>query len=497
MLKPFLFIPLASVMGVQQDPQVPPPDRKVRIEVVTKENGETKRITKELNGADEAQVQDALREMGVLGQMKLGSGERDLTIDIRGFGDGEDEQLQLRMAPMPPLPPMPPDAPMALHSEPVAYLGVSTRNLTEEDRKERKLSAKQGAVVEEVVEDSPAAELGLSVGDVITEVGGIAVDGPQQLAEAVRKHKPEEEVKVVWLRDGKTMKGTAKLGQREAHAYAFRFSDDDELDFEEFEDWGEWKSERKAFLGVTPDDDAEEQSGVVIESVEEGSAAEQMGLRAGDRITAINDKAIEDFDALAERIGSMKPGDEVKVDAEREGASQSMSGILGERKAHVFFHGPGGMHGFRMEGVDPEVRHELRREMNELRREMDELRREMGKDIRREVRIHVQTRKLSEEEKALLRGKGVAVDSELKLDGMQVFPNPSSGFFRLQFDVPERGDLAVDVHNAKGERVYQERIVGFKGRYERTLDLSDQAGGSYYLVVTQGGRTATSKLVKE
>jgi predicted deacylase len=70
-MKSFLFLPLASVMGMQQEPQVPVPDRKVRIEVVTTENGETKRVTKEFDANDDAQMQEALRELGVLNQMKL------------------------------------------------------------------------------------------------------------------------------------------------------------------------------------------------------------------------------------------------------------------------------------------------------------------------------------------------------------------------------------------------------------------------------------------
>ena len=52
-------------------------------------------------------------------------------------------------------------------------------------------------------------------------------------------------------------------------------------------------------------------------------------------------------------------------------------------------------------------------------------------------------------------------------------------------------------NDANGERVYEERITGFKGRYERTLDLTDKATGSYYLVIQQGGKTTAQKLVKQ
>jgi membrane-associated protease RseP (regulator of RpoE activity) len=508
MFKTFLFLPLASVIGLQQEPQVPVPDRKVRIEVVTTENGETKRVTKEFDANDDAQMQEALRELGVLNHMKLGSGERDITIDIRGFGDGEDSDVFMRMAPMAPLAPMPPDPPMAFIGEPSAYLGVSTRNLNDEDKK-GKSAVTQGALVIEVVEETPAAELGLKEGDIIVELDDKAVDGPESLVELVRSHRPGEEVKVEWLRAGKAMKGSAKLSERKSESYAFRFDGESLKELEKLGElqklselgklgeMGSWSSEKRAFLGVTPGDEEDEQDGVVIGSVEEGSAAEKMGLKAGDRITAINGEVVADFDALAERIRVMKPGDQVTVTAQRDGQAQEHTGALGEREMRAYFKGNEGFGGMDWQGMDPQSRDELRREMDELRREMNELRSEMGKDIRREVRVRVEARKLSEEEKAVLRKKGVAVDKELPLEELRAFPNPSNGFFRVQFDMPERGDLTVDVHDAKGERVYQERILGFKGRYERTLDLSDQAGGSYFMVIGHGGRTATVKLVKE
>lgn len=491
MFKTFLFLPLAAVLQAAPQEQLPPADRKVRIEVMTTENGETRRVTKEFDAGSDAQVQEALRELGVLDQMRLGPGERDITIDIRGFGDDGDGDLFMRMAPMAPMAPLPPMAPQA---GPQAYLGVSTRGLTDQDKRPKLV--KQGAVVIEVMKDSPAERLGLKEGDIITEASGKAVDGPAGLVEQVRARKPGEPMKLVWLRDGRTMKGEARLEERKAEAYRPRFDERALKELEKLGDPETWRGERRAFLGVTPGDEEDgQQPGVLVGTVEAGSAAERMGLQPGDRITAINGEAVGDFEALAARIRGMKPGDRVTVTALRGGAPQEHTGTLGERRAHAYIRR--GDEGLQWQGMAPDDRAMLRREMDELRREMDELRREMGKDLRREVRVRVEARKPSEEELALLRRKGVAVDKELALEGLRVFPNPGSGFFRVQFELAERGDLAVDVHDGKGERVYQERIVGFKGRYERTLDLSDLAAGSYFLVIVQGGRTATVKLVKE
>jgi len=90
----------------------------------------------------------------------------------------------------------------------------------------------------------------------------------------------------------------------------------------------------------------------------------------------------------------------------------------------------------------------------------------------------------------------VGLDRAPDLGDLRCAPNPSDGFYRIQFNVAERGDLVVDVHNAQGDRIYHETVTGFKGRYERTLDLSDQADGTYFLVVALNGKTTPLKLVK-
>ena len=57
-----------------------------------------------------------------------------------------------------------------------------------------------------VVDGMPAADLGLTSGDQITGIAGITVDTWTQMREAISAH-PDEEVTIVWDRDGQTMDG--------------------------------------------------------------------------------------------------------------------------------------------------------------------------------------------------------------------------------------------------------------------------------------------------
>lgn len=61
---------------------------------------------------------------------------------------------------------------------------------------------------------SPAEQGGLKAGDIIIEFGGAKVTDLQSYSDALYAHKPGDQVKVVFLRDGKQMETTITLGTR-------------------------------------------------------------------------------------------------------------------------------------------------------------------------------------------------------------------------------------------------------------------------------------------
>jgi serine protease Do len=72
----------------------------------------------------------------------------------------------------------------------------------------------EGAKVDEVTEDGPAAKAGLSAGDVITEFDGKEVSTADAVRAILRKKKPDDEVEVVVRRGTKTLTLTVTLGKR-------------------------------------------------------------------------------------------------------------------------------------------------------------------------------------------------------------------------------------------------------------------------------------------
>jgi serine protease Do len=73
-----------------------------------------------------------------------------------------------------------------------------------------------------------------------------------------------------------------------------------------------------------------EARGVIVNSVQKGSAAERAGLQRGDVITALNGAAVNDGNELRNLVAATQPGTDVTLDALRDGREQQFKVTLGE-----------------------------------------------------------------------------------------------------------------------------------------------------------------------
>ena len=78
-------------------------------------------------------------------------------------------------------------------------------------------------------------------------------------------------------------------------------------------------------FGITSD------SGAVILSITPGSAAEDLGLEEGDVVTSVDGQAVTTPDDLGQSIRSHEPGDEITVEWQRDGETQTGTATLGSR----------------------------------------------------------------------------------------------------------------------------------------------------------------------
>jgi len=95
-----------------------------------------------------------------------------------------------------------------------AFLGVATDVLTPALADELDVDTDAGAVVTNVTEGSPAEDAGIETRDVIVEIAGDAIEEPGDVPEAIRRHRPGEEIEVVALRGDERVTVRATLVAR-------------------------------------------------------------------------------------------------------------------------------------------------------------------------------------------------------------------------------------------------------------------------------------------
>jgi len=94
------------------------------------------------------------------------------------------------------------------------YLGVSFQVITPDLREELNLDEEHGALIAEVVPDSPADDAGLQADDIIHAVDGAEVNEAHPLARLINSHKPGEQIELTVIRNGRRITVEVELGNR-------------------------------------------------------------------------------------------------------------------------------------------------------------------------------------------------------------------------------------------------------------------------------------------
>ena len=142
---------------------------------------------------------------------------------------------------------------------------------------------------------SPAFEAGLRTGDLVIEIDGQNIARQAQLKHALGPKYAGETIHVVVMRDDERI----------------------EVDIELV---AELVPYEHPFLGILPRRDHE---GIVVRYVYSDSNASEAGLQSGDRILTIDEKALDDTDALRLAIANFEPQQKITIGFERGDVKQT------------------------------------------------------------------------------------------------------------------------------------------------------------------------------
>jgi serine protease Do len=194
------------------------------------------------------------------------------------------------------------------------WLGVTIQPLTPELAKGFKVSGGTGALVASVQESSPAAQVGIKAGDIITEFDGHKVAQSADLPKLVAATSVGRQVPVTVVREGRTVALNIRVAQMDEPGQAAVAQTDEE----------------KGPLGltvetVTPSVAKElglaDARGVVVRSVRSSSPAENAGIRPGDVITEVDHRAVADAVQMKRALDKHPKGAPVVMMLHRDGNS--------------------------------------------------------------------------------------------------------------------------------------------------------------------------------
>jgi serine protease Do len=188
------------------------------------------------------------------------------------------------------------------------YLGITMNDVTPENAGFFNLPDASGALISQVVPDTPASKAGLKSGDVLRELNGKKIANSSALQLAVSETSPGAAIDLGIIRDGKPQTIHVTVGE-------FQGGKSDEAES------GKSNEHEGSRLGLTVEklsDEIRQQlnvpdriKGVVVNSVKPGSAAEEAGIGRGSVILEVNRHAVESPESFTRQIDDAPKGKDV------------------------------------------------------------------------------------------------------------------------------------------------------------------------------------------
>ncbi len=180
------------------------------------------------------------------------------------------------------------------------WLGVQIQGVTKDIARQFDLDKASGALVSQVLPDTPAAKGGIQRGDVIIEFNGKAIDEWRDLPIVVANTPVDAKAKVVLIRDGK---------QKSLHIRIGRLDDPQQVASTPKQDRGTEAFGLRA-QDLTPALASElgldDTTGVIVTDVTPNGPAAEAGIQRGDIIIELDRKAIASVDELVSQLDDTK-----------------------------------------------------------------------------------------------------------------------------------------------------------------------------------------------
>ena len=200
---------------------------------------------------------------------------------------------------------------------------------------EERVKPEPGVLITAVADEMPAAEAGLTRGDILLAIDGDRVNTAAELQKVILMQDPDDTLELTVKRGDEELTFSVTLADRDGYPV---------LGVAAHVDRGDGMSPQRGLRGWMPGQGRafgmergggmnalpfkEIDGAAVVEILENGPAA-AAGLQAGDIITAVDDIEIGGLEDLAQAAANYSPGDEVVLAVERDGEAVELTATLG------------------------------------------------------------------------------------------------------------------------------------------------------------------------
>ena len=195
------------------------------------------------------------------------------------------------------------------------WLGVQIQDVDEGMAKALRLKERNGAIISQVIKNSPAEDAGIEEQDVIIAVDGVKVGDTSNLKNLISSGRPDDKTKLTVIRDGHEKNLIVTLGTRpgekelaETFRYGKKLFDVLGLRIETFEN-----GDGKEMGGDSP-------NGVKVVDIKKGSLAYDNNIKRGDIITEVGQSIIKNENDYKTKLDAYYEGDTIMLRIVRNGS---------------------------------------------------------------------------------------------------------------------------------------------------------------------------------